>query len=133
MVNFGTRIKAYTYQQGASTVNTPQWTNPIMAAAVRLVNEDGFYGQAQAARGNEEIENVQFVVSPPVDIAQFMVFLRELKGIIPGNIMKITGSYQEGCAVTVVLPEPQPHSRISAILRDLSRALGIEVVLKEYR
>jgi len=133
MVNNSTRIRAYAYQQGANTVNTHQWINPIMAAAVSLVKEDGFYSHAQASPGNEEIENIKFVVSPPVDIAQFMVFLRELKGIIPGNVMKITCSYQEGCAVTIVLPEPAPHSRISAILEDFSRTSGIEIIFQENR
>lgn len=131
MVNYSTRIKGYAYHQGAAAVNMHQWTNPIIAAAVNLVKEDDFYSNAQVSPENEGIENIQFVVSPPVDIAQFMVFLRELKGVVPGSIVKITGSYQEGCTVIIVLPEPASHASISTMLDDFSTTLGIDVVFKE--
>ena len=128
MVNIRTGMKDYTYQQGTGTLHKYEWKNPIIAAAVNLVQEYDTFETTQGAPETGEIDNIQFSIQPPVDIAQFMMFLRESKGILLGNVEHIIGSYQDGCIVTMNLTDPTTQADISAILTELSKTLGIKIV-----
>ena len=127
-MNYRMGMKEYTYQQGTGTLHKYEWKNPIITAAGNLVKEYNTFETTQGAPETGEIDNIQFSIQPPVDIAQFMMFLQESKGILLGNVEQIIGSYQDGCIVTMKLPDPTTQVNISAILTDLSKTLGIKIV-----
>ncbi len=131
MLICATGIKDDTYQQEAGMLNGYGWRNPIIAAATNLTEEPVAPATTHGNHATESIDSVQFIVSPPLDIACFMRLLREARHAFDCNVTQITGSYRDGCIVTMNLPNRAIRTNVSATLMDFNRTLGLEVFIEE--
>jgi len=107
------------------------WRNPIIAAATHLSEEPVAPETTHSNHQTESIGSVQFIVSPPLDIARFVRLLRETRGALACTVVQITGSCRDGCIVTMNLLERTIRADVSATLMDFKKTLGLEVFVEE--
>ena len=131
MLTCATGIKDDTYQRDTGMLNGYGWRNPIIAAATNLTEEPVAPATSHGNHETESIDSVQFIVSPPLDIAHFLRLLRETKDAFDCNVVQITGSCRDGCIVTMNLPDRAIRANVSATLMDFNRTLGLEVFIEE--
>ena len=80
-------------------------------------------------------EELQLVIPPPVEANQFMRFASQVEEVLQSHVLQVVGSWQEGTAMTVVLPEGTPMTDILNKLEEIPEveAVGEKPLEKEPR
>ena len=131
MLTCATLVRGNTGLREAGMPDSDRRRNPVIAAAASLAAESEAWQASYAARADGAAGSVQFIVSPPLDIASFMKLLRKTKETFDCTVVQITGSYRDGCIVTMNLPDREVRDSVSATLMGFSRTLGLEMFIDE--
>jgi DNA-binding NarL/FixJ family response regulator len=84
--------------------------------------------QAEYEESARKKEEVQIVISPPIDANKLMGFISQVEETLQSRMLQMVGSWQEGTAITIPLPEPAPVQNIINILKEISE---VETIGKE--
>ncbi len=76
--------------------------------------------QAEYEESARKKEEVQIVISPPIDANKLMGFVSQVEETLQSRILQMVGSWQRGTAITIPLPEPAPVQNILNILKERS-------------
>ncbi len=90
----------------------------ITCVADRAI-EQRVWGYPYLSIEMEHVDEIQFVILPPVDRACLIRFMREIQDIFQCHIVQMVGSWQDGCAVTMQLAKPANAAGIVMALGDL--------------
>ncbi|MFC1865046.1 response regulator transcription factor [Chloroflexota bacterium] len=74
------------------------------------------------------IEEVQFILPPPVEANQLMRLASQVEEILQGRVLQVVGSWQEGTAMTTILDKAIP---LADILNKLGEIPEIEATGEE--
>jgi len=121
MVNDGKRVGESNYRFKPNASNYYDCTNPIAGAAVDLKEDPEVCKSPPGGLEAEYIDEIQFVIPPPVDIAQLIRFLRQAREILQCDMTKIVGSWADGCAITMRPEKPVLLASIVAKFREISQ------------
>ncbi len=64
-------------------------------------------------------EEMQLVILPPIEAKQLMRFASQVEEILRSRVLQVVGSWQEGTAMTVVLPQAAPMADILNKLEEM--------------
>jgi hypothetical protein len=98
-----------------------------------LVKERVVCQNAYDGLETERIKQVQLIVQPPFEAAQFVKFLRLTRESLNSRTAQIAGSSEVGCSITIYLENPISVAVLLAKLDEICKveALSFESHVKE--
>ncbi len=89
--------------------------------------------RVKKAEDDTLVEELQIVLSPPVEANQLMRFAGRTEETLESRVLQVVGSWQEGTVITIVLPKAIPLAEILDKLREMSEieAVGEEALTKQ--
>jgi len=97
----------------------PKCGKPMVRYTVNLSKNREVWTCRDCHLETEYVDEMQFIVPPPVDGARLLRFIRQAQGVFQSNIVQIIGSWQDGCAVTLHLTKPTLLAGILIKVRDM--------------
>ena len=90
----------------------PECGKPTVRHTVNLSKDREVWKCRDCCLETEYVDEMQFIVPPPIDGARLIRFMRQAQRVFRSNIVQIIGSWQDGCAVTMHLTKSTPLAGI---------------------